>query len=132
MTLFKLTATEGPGAGESFRQSPIQAGDCILADRGYSTAVGIGHVAAEGGHVTVRVNTGALPPQHSAGRPFDLPASVSALARAGTVGLWPARAVPRQKPPVPGRVCAIRKTEEAIRIALEAIRKPASRKGRQV
>ena len=31
-----------------------------------------------------------------------------------------------------GRVCAIRKTEEAIRIAQEGIRKEASRKGRQV
>ena len=132
MTLFKLTATGGPGAGESFRQFPIRAGDSILADRGYSTAVGIGHVAAAGGHVTVRVSTGARPLQDSAGRPFDLPASVSALARAGTVGSWPARAVSRQKPPVPGLVCAIRKTEEAIRIALEAIRKEASRKGRQV
>ena len=129
---FKLTATEGPGTGESFRQFPIRAGDYILADRGYSTAVGIGHVAAAGGHVTVRVNTGALPLRDSAGHPFDLLASVSALARAGTVGSWPARVVPRQEPPVSGRVCAIRKTEEAIKIALEAIRKEASRKGRQV
>ena len=31
-----------------------------------------------------------------------------------------------------GRVCAIRKTEEAIKIALEGIRTEASRKGRQV
>ncbi len=34
--------------------------------------------------------------------------------------------------PVPCRVCAIRKTEEAIRIALDGIRKEALRKGRQV
>ena len=127
MTFFKLTATEEPGAGESFRQSPIRAGDRILTDRGCSTAVGIGHVAAAGGHVTVRANAGALPLQGGAARPFDLPAGVSALARAGTAGSWPARAVPRQKPPVPPRVRAVRKTDEAVRIALEAVRK-----GRQV
>jgi len=33
---------------------------------------------------------------------------------------------------VPGRVCAIRKTEEAIRIAHDKIRKEAARKGKQV
>ena len=129
---FKLTATEGTGTGESFRQFPIRAGDYILADRRYSTAVGIGNAAAAGGHVTVRINTGALTLQDREGRPFDLLTSVSALPRPGTVGSWPARVVPRQKPPVSGRVCAIRKTEEAIKIALEAIRKEASRNGRQV
>ena len=50
---FKLTATEGPGTGESLRQFPIRAGDYVLADRGSSTAVGIGHVVAAGGHVTI-------------------------------------------------------------------------------
>lgn len=111
MTFFKLTATEEPGAGESFRQSPIRVWDRILTDRGCSTADGIRHVAAAGGHVTVRANAGALPLQGGA----------------GTAGSWPARAVPRQKPPVPPRVRAVRKTDEAVRIALEAVRK-----GRQV
>ena len=73
-----------------------------MADRGYSTAVGIGHVAAAGGHVTVRVNSGALPLLDSAGHPFDLLTSVSALVRGGTVGSWPARVMPRQEPPVSG------------------------------
>ena len=42
---FKLTGTEGPGTGESLAQFPIRAGDHVLADRGYSTARGIRHVA---------------------------------------------------------------------------------------
>ena len=42
------------------------------------------------------------------------------------------RVVPAQGPPVTGRVCATRKTEEAIRIAQEGIRKEARRMGRQV
>ena len=52
---FKLTGTEGPGTGESLAQFPIRAGDHVLADRGYSTARGIRHVADAGGRLIVRV-----------------------------------------------------------------------------
>ena len=54
---FNLTAPDRPGTRESFRQFPIQARDDSLVYRGYSTAVGIRHVAAAEGHVTVRVDT---------------------------------------------------------------------------
>ena len=54
---FELTATEG--AGESLSRIPVQVGDYLLADRGDSTAAGLGRVDAVGGLVTVRVNTGA-------------------------------------------------------------------------
>ena len=129
---FKLTETEGPGTGESLRQFPIREGDCLLADRGYSTAAGIGYVAAAGGRVTVRVNTGILSFQTLDGQAFDLRDKVSKLESAGAVESWPARVVVPQGVPVTGRVCAIRKTEEAIQIAHEGIRKEAARKGRQV
>ena len=129
---FKLTETEGPGTGESLRQFPIREGDCLLADRGYSTAAGIGYVAAAGGRVTVRVNTGILSFQTPDGQAFDLRDKVSKLESAGAVESWPARVVVPQGVPVTGWVCAIRKTEEAIRIAHEGIRKEAARKGRQV
>ena len=76
---FKLTETEGPGTGESLRQFPIRAGDYVLADRGYSTAAGIGYLAQAGGWVTVRVNTGALAFQEADGEPFDLLGKVSCL-----------------------------------------------------
>ena len=69
---FKLTGTEGPGTGESLAQFPIRAGDHVLADRGYSTARGIRHVADAGGRLIVRVNTGSLPLCTAGGRPFDL------------------------------------------------------------
>lgn len=89
-SFFKLTATERPSTGESSRQFAIRAGDYILADRGYSTSVGVGHASAAGGHGTVRVTTGPLRMKASAGPSFDLLGSVSTLARAGTVGSWPA------------------------------------------
>ena len=129
---FQLTETEGPGTGESLRQFPIREGDCLLADRGYSTANGIGYVAQAGGLVTVRVNTGALSFQTPEGRPFPLLRKVRQLKSAGAVRAWEAVVAAPQGLLVPGRVCAIRKTEEAIRIAREGILKQARKKGRQV
>ena len=128
---FKLTATEGPGTSKSFTRFRIREGDCILAGRGYSTAVGIQQVAA-GGHVTVRVNRGALPLQTESGRVFDLGSAVSELGSAGAIGVWPTQVAAKRGPPVTGRVCAIRKTEQAIKIALASIGTEAGPKGRQV
>ena len=76
---FKLTATQGRGTGESFKQFPIRPGEYVLADRGYSTAVGIQHVAAGGGYVTVRVNTETLRLETEAGQAFYLLAAVETL-----------------------------------------------------
>ena len=128
---FKLTETKGPGTGESFTQFPIGKGDYILADRGYCTAAGIHHVAATGGHVTVRVNTGSLPLESKEKKPFDLLVAVESITNAGEVNSWPVRIVHRDAA-VSGRVCAIRKSEEAIKLALDKIRKEAVRKGRKV
>jgi hypothetical protein len=129
---FHLTPTEGVGTGESFTQFPIRAGDYVLADRGYSTAVGIQHVAAAGGHVAVRVNTGSLVLEAVDGGPFDLLASVETLRQPGPVGVWPTRAVAQTGPPVPGRICALRKTAEAIEIAHKSLRRKASKQGKQL
>ena len=129
---FKLTETEGPGTGESLRQFPIRAGDYVLADRGYSTAAGIGYLAQAGGWVTVRVNTGALAFQEADGEPFDLLGKVSCLQAPLAARSWSVQVVSVQQLRVSGRVCAIRKTEEAIRIAQEGLRKEAARKGRQL
>ena len=74
---FKLTETAGRGAGESLAQFPVQAGECVLADRGYSTALGIHRVVSAGGQVTARVNTGALVLQTAQGEPLDLLAAAA-------------------------------------------------------
>jgi hypothetical protein len=128
---FRLTETEGTGTGESFKQFPIQAGDHVLGDRGYSTAVGIEHVTRGGGCMIVRVNTSSLPLYHPGGGPFDLLGEVKALERTGAIKAW-AVEVGGQASAIAGRLCAIRKSQEAIKIFQENIRKKASRKGRDV
>ena len=129
---FRLTGTQGRGTGESLRQFPIRKGDYLLADRGYSTAAGIGYVAEAGGRVTVRVNTSSLPLQTSGARPFRLLKKVSTLQSPGDIGSWAARVIGPRGVPVAGRVCALRKTEEAIEIAHRSLRRKASKKGKKL
>lgn len=128
---FKLTETEGRGTGESFTQFPVCAGDHILADRGYSTAKGIQHVASKGAYVTVRVNTASLPLHSRQGNAFDLLEAVSSINKAGAVRSWPVMVVgPDSR--IKGRLCVIRKSREAIESAQETVRKTAARKGKKV
>lgn len=126
---FRLTQTKGKGTGESFFQYPIRMGDHIIADRGYSTAPGIHHVASKKANVIVRVNTATLPLWDLEGEPFPLLERVNTIQQAGAVGTWDVLVPKRQKLTVRGRVCAIRKSNEAIRVALERIRRNAQKKG---
>ena len=129
---FKITQTEGVGTGESFSHFPIRRGDHILADRGYSSAAGLHHVVSAGGRVTVRVNTGTVSFRTTVGEPFDLLGVVGTLTRAGAVGSWSVETAGGGDATVRGRVCAVRKTREAVEMAHEKIRRDAVRKGRQV
>lgn len=127
----KLTETEGQGTGESLTHFPVHPGDYILADRGYSTVIGIQHVVSKGAYVTVRLNTGTLPLYRLSGKPFDLLKAVISVKGTGTVKAW-AVTVVMDNEPIAGRVCVIRKTEEAIKLAQEKIKRAAVKKGKQV
>lgn len=128
---FKLTATEGTGTGESFSQFAIRAGDYILADRGYSTAAGIAHATSRDAFVTVRVNTSALPLQDLNGNPFGLLEAVQSIQKPGIAYPWEVSISDRNRSRVKGRLCVVRKTAAAIRLAHEKIRKKASKNGRE-
>lgn len=128
---FLVTETKGAGTGESFRRFPVAAGDCLIGDRGYSTASGIEHVEESGGHVLVRVNTGSLRFLRPDGRRFDLLAAVSGLDRPGSVASWNVATDGNgSAASVAGRVCAIRKSDAAIGIALQRLRRKAAKDGR--
>jgi len=128
---FKLTETEGVGTGESFTQFSIQKGDYLLADRGYSTANGIHYATACRAFVTVRVNTAALPLQNRRGKNFNLLKAVSSIKEPGISKTWKVKVVGQNKSPVIGRLCVIRKSKEATRLAQEKIRKKANKDGRE-
>lgn len=136
---FKLTGTEGPGTAASLAQFPVRAGDHVLADRGRSTARGIRHVAEAGGRLIVRLDTGAgaLPLRTAGGTTFDLSAAVSSVTRPGAVRSWATTLVPAGDDGGPlgavaGRVCVLRKSAEATRLAHRKIHRDAARTGSRV
>jgi len=121
---FKLTATKG--------QYSIKKGDYIIADRGYSTASGIHHVVSKKAYVLVRVNTQSLPLLNLRGEPFPLLGNVTAVKKAGTVRSWRVLIPGHSGAVVQGRICVIRKSNEAIKLTHEKLKKEAQKKGRSL
>jgi hypothetical protein len=122
---FDITSTIGVGTGESFARLPVAKHDLILGDAGYSTAAGIEWVVSQGGDVLVRINTQTLTLQEKSGRSFDLLSRLEKLKAAGATGEWRVRL---RDTAIEGRVCALRKSEEAIRLAHRRIERRASKK----
>jgi hypothetical protein len=129
---FKLTATDGVGSGESLKQFPLSGGDYILADRAYSTPTGISYVHSKNAFVTVRVNTSSLPLYNPDGKTsFNLAGALRTLRKSGQSKNWSVTVgKPGQR--IRGRLCAIRKTQQAIELAQVKIRREATRKGKEV
>jgi Transposase DDE domain len=122
---FDLTATTGAGTGESFARLPVGKHDLILGDAGYSSAASIQWVVGQGGDVLVRINPQSLPLRAKGGGNFDLLSRLQTLKTAGATGEWRAR-LPDTA--IEGRVCALRKSEEAIQQAHRRIERRASKK----
>ncbi len=122
---FDLTATTGAGTGESFARLPVAKHDLILGDAGYASAAGIHWVGSQGGDVLVRINPQSLPLQQKRGGSFDLLSHLQTLTTAGVIGEWPANPTSTT---IEGRVCALRKSEEAIQQAHRRIQRRASKR----
>jgi len=122
---------EGIGTGDSFTQFPITPGDHVIGDRGYSYINGVEHIAAHGGAVLVRLNPVSLPLFTPAGQRFPLLRRLATLRTAGQLSEWPA-SVHGDKRVISGRFCAVRKSDEAIKLAEKRLKQTASRKGRGI
>jgi Transposase DDE domain len=122
---FDLGATTGAGTGESFTRLPVVKHDLILGDAGYCTAPGIKWVVSQGGDVLVRLHPQSLPLQKKSGGHFDLLTRLQTLKKAGVAGEWRTR-LPGTS--IEGRVCALRKSEEAIQQAHRRIERRAIKK----
>jgi len=123
---FDLTATVGPGTGESFTRLPVARHDLILGDAGYCSAASIQSAVALGADVLVRINPQSLPLQEENGRrAFHLLSRLRTLRTAGQIGEWKV-ALPETG--VKGRVCAVRKSEQAIQRAHRRIERRASKR----
>jgi hypothetical protein len=130
---FRVTETEGVGTGESLCQYPIAPGDLVMADRGYCTIGGVEHVRSQGAWVTVRLAPSIVRILHCGRRkPFPLLTRLDAIQRAGQIHSWPVDLSGQVETIVPGRICAVRKSQEAIREAHRKLKQHASRTGRQL
>lgn len=126
---FKLTETKGKGTGESFFQYPVKNNDYIIADRGYSTASGIHYIVSKKAFVIVRVNTQALLINNLNRKSFSLLKHVQSIRKTGLIKSWNVLIPGHDNSYVKGRICAIRKTEEAIKIAHAKLKSNASKHG---
>ena len=126
----EVTVT-GAEVGESLRRFTVQAGEVLIADRGFAHRHGVRHVVEAGGEVVVRINLTNLPlVEATRERPFPLLKHLRRL-RATRIGDWPV-AVVDEHGRVAGRVCAIKKSRQAAELARQRTQRENSRKGHQV
>jgi hypothetical protein len=128
---FKVTANTGEGTGEGLWQIPVQRGEYLIADRGYSNNVGMAPVAKVGAYLTVRLNQGSVLLQDGSGRRLELLPKLQRLTKPGQVGSWKVF-LQDESGPVAGRVCAIRKTRTAMEQAHRKIKAKARDESRPV
>jgi hypothetical protein len=126
---FHVTGSEGAGTGESLRHFPVRPKDCLIADRGYAQAAGIGHVQRKGGYCIVRHNAQNLPVEDEAGAPVDVLRWLRSLAQPGTVGSCTAHVRVDPQNRVPVRLCAVRKSPEAVVASERKVRRRAQKNG---
>jgi hypothetical protein len=129
---FRLTSSEGEGTGESLRQFPVRPKDCLIADRGYAHAAGIAHVQRKGGYVIVRHNAQNLPVQDEAGAAVELLGWLRTLAQPGAVGSRSVYVPVDQRQRVLVRLCAVRKSPEAVVASQRKLRRRAQKNGQEL
>jgi Transposase DDE domain len=113
---FELTAARGKNTGERLGRFRFHPGEVVLADAGYSHPPGIAEVVRQHAHVCVRLNPASLPLWDERRRPFPLLKRLKSLSTAGTTAEWRVW-VESGEQRIAGRVCAVRKSEIAIRQA---------------
>jgi hypothetical protein len=108
----ELTAVKGAGTGESLERFVASPGDLVLADRGFCKPGGVEALHRQGAAVMVRLNSSTLPLWDQAGARFGLLAQVTQLKETGAEREWPVW-VQGAKERIAGRLCVLRKSEEA-------------------
>jgi hypothetical protein len=117
---FILTPAHGQGNGDRLGRFHFRSGELILADAGYSNPPGVAAVDQKGAQICMRLNPNTLPVFDARGRRLELLPLLRTLSHAGPSAQWPAW-VHYEKRRIAGRVCAIRKSEEAIAKAQRSI-----------
>jgi hypothetical protein len=123
-----LTPVKGRGTGEKLERFPAAPGDLILADRGFCKPGGVRALQQQGASVIVRLNSHSLPLFKANGRAFPLLASVREIQSAGPSREWKVW-VHADQEKIAGRLCALRKSEQAAKKAQRKILRKAQQGG---
>ena len=121
---YQITDVKG---GETYKRLPVQAGDIILADRGYCHREGVAHVLRQQGDVIVRLSSTSFPllgARRDAA--FELLPRLR-LLQGHQPKEWAVR-FEAEGGPWGGRFCAIRKSRTAADAAKKKILQQAARK----
>ncbi len=110
-----MTPRKGAQTAENLERFPVAAGDLILADRGYCHPAGVARVRGQGGDIIVRLNS-SVPLFAADDQPFPLLPELRKLPGVGQVGEWEV-AMHAGEQRVAGRLCALRKSQQAIAAA---------------
>ncbi len=120
---FRIT---GPKTAESFQHFEISPDDLLLGDRRFCGGGGIAHVLRGGGHVVAELSDSRLPLFSRDGKPFRTLAELRGLKALGC-GDWDVYfQPPGGKEFQKGRLCAIRKTEQAAELSRKRLRAGAA------
>lgn len=117
--------------GESLTRYEIQAGDVVMADRGYANQRGVRHVVRHHGDVLLRTGLTKIPLHDDRGRALALLPLLRTMAVAQAAS-WPA-VVPAEKgradqEAIAVRICAYKKTAAQTQAAVQAIQQEAKKK----
>ena len=125
---FELTSTKGAGTGESLGRFAGRPGDLVMADRGFSKPAGIEALCRQGAAVMVRLNSSSLPLFVEDGSRFGLAEELGKLEETGVDRAWPVW-IQGSQGRIAGRLCAIRKSEEAAARARRRIQRKVQQGG---
>jgi hypothetical protein len=120
-----MTSRKGAQTAESLERFLIARGDLILADRGYCHPAGVARVRRQGADIIVRLNS-VIPLFAADDRRLPLLEELRQLPRAGSMGQWTVWMHAGEER-VPGRLCAVRKSQQAIAAAQRKITKHAQK-----
>jgi hypothetical protein len=126
----ELTSTKGRGVAETLTRFAASAGDLVLADRGFCTPIGVEALTRRGAAVIVRLNTASLPLFTARGKRFDLLEQIRQVQETGVTRQWPVW-VQGPEVKIQGRLCALRKSEQATQKAVRKIQRKAQQGGPQ-
>jgi len=113
--------------GETLRNFEITSNDLFIADRVYATLCGIEHCLSGGGNCIIRLRKNSFKLQDAAGEPIDLLKRLQPLNDGETLDLN-VFATGSEGKKIALRMCAKRKTAEAILQTQEKLRRKESKK----